>query len=81
MRALAAESASEIPPPEEWPEPPTRTEAGDVLTDVIIATFQLDGRLMDVARRLDISGRSTMKKGELVSAIKKENRRVSAKNR
>lgn len=32
--------------------------------------------LMDVARRLDVRGRSTMSKAELVDAIKKENRRV-----
>lgn len=32
--------------------------------------------LLDVARRLDISGRSTMNKPELVDAIKKHNRRV-----
>ncbi|WP_029114653.1 ChaB family protein [Mycobacterium sp. URHB0044] len=37
--------------------------------------------LMDVARRLDISGRSTMNKDDLVEAIEKANRRVSAKNR
>jgi cation transport regulator ChaB len=37
--------------------------------------------LRNVARRLDISGRSTMKKDELVEAIKKANRRASAKNR
>jgi cation transport regulator ChaB len=37
--------------------------------------------LMDVARRLDISGRSSMNKSELVSAIKKANRRQSARNR
>lgn len=37
--------------------------------------------LLDVARRLDISGRSTMTKDELVSAIQKENRRLSARNR
>jgi hypothetical protein len=37
--------------------------------------------LMDIARRLDISGRSTMSKGELVSAIKKANRRATARNR
>ena len=37
--------------------------------------------LTEVARRLDISGRSTMSKGELVSAIKKANRRVSARSR
>jgi cation transport regulator ChaB len=37
--------------------------------------------LMDVARRLDISGRSTMNKDDLVEAIEKANRRVSAQNR
>ncbi len=37
--------------------------------------------LVDVARKLDISGRSTMSKDELVSAIKKANRRSTARNR
>jgi cation transport regulator ChaB len=32
--------------------------------------------LMDVARRLEVRGRSTMSKAELVEAIKKQNRRV-----
>lgn len=32
--------------------------------------------LLDVARRLDVRGRSTMNKAELVDAIKKANRRV-----
>lgn len=37
--------------------------------------------LMEVARRLDIPGRSSMDKGELVSAIKQANRRQSAQAR
>jgi len=36
---------------------------------------------VEVARRLDIPGRSTMSKGELVSAIKKANRRATAASR
>lgn len=35
--------------------------------------------LLHVARRLDIHGRSTMRKAELVTAIKKHNRRVRGK--
>ncbi len=35
--------------------------------------------LLDVARRLDIPGRSTMDKSELVDAIKKHNRNVRGK--
>lgn len=37
--------------------------------------------LMDVARKLDIRGRSSMSKAELVEAIKRANRRESAKAR
>lgn len=37
--------------------------------------------LVELARRLDIAGRSTMTKEELVTAIKKANRRESRRNR
>jgi cation transport regulator ChaB len=37
--------------------------------------------LMSIAKRLDISGRSTMSKAQLVDAIKKANRRESARKR
>ena len=37
--------------------------------------------LEDVARRLDVRGRSTMSKDELVDAIKKANRRATAASR
>jgi cation transport regulator ChaB len=37
--------------------------------------------LMEVARKLDIRGRSTMDKGELVQAIKKANRSATRKAR
>ena len=37
--------------------------------------------LMDVAKRLDISGRSRMKKDELVEAIQKANERETRKAR
>jgi cation transport regulator ChaB len=37
--------------------------------------------LVEVARRLDITGRSTMNKSDLVAAIEKANRRESARNR
>jgi cation transport regulator ChaB len=37
--------------------------------------------LYDIAKRLDIAGRSSMSKPELIDAIKKANRRESAKSR
>jgi hypothetical protein len=36
--------------------------------------------LMEIARRLDIAGRSTMSKDELLEAIKKANRRATRKS-
>lgn len=36
--------------------------------------------LLTIARRLDVRGRSTMNKGELVKAIEKANRRASRKS-
>jgi DNA-binding MarR family transcriptional regulator len=69
VRAVAAESASEVPPREEWPEPPPRTEAGEALTDVIIATFQLDGRLMEIARRLARAGGITATEWRVLGGV------------
>jgi cation transport regulator ChaB len=37
--------------------------------------------LLDIAKRLEIPGRSSMNKGELVDAIKKANRRATATSR
>jgi cation transport regulator ChaB len=37
--------------------------------------------LMDIAKRLDITGRSTMTKAQLVRAIEKANRNATARNR
>src|SRR6478735_89435 len=47
----------EAPPPRDsWPDPPARTEAGEVLTDLIIGTFRLNARLLDVAQELAGAG-------------------------
>jgi DNA-binding MarR family transcriptional regulator len=69
VRGLAADSDAVVPSREEWPEPPPRTEAGDALTDVIVATFQLDGRLMDVARRLARAGGITATEWRVLGGV------------
>jgi DNA-binding MarR family transcriptional regulator len=65
----AATSASNVPPPREWPEPPPRTLAGDALTEVVMATFQLDGRLMEVARRLARAGGMTATEWRVLGGV------------
>jgi DNA-binding MarR family transcriptional regulator len=41
-----------VPPREDWPDLPPPTEAGEVLTDLILTTFRLNGRLMEAAQEM-----------------------------
>lgn len=73
MRAVGdsptAARTAPVPPREDWPDPPPRTEAGEALTDVIIATFRLDGRLMDIARRLARMGGLTATEWRVLGGV------------
>ena len=54
------------PPPltrDSWPEPPAMTEAGAVMTDVVLTTFRLNARLMEVAQDLAMAGGLTVVAG------------------
>lgn len=56
MSTVARTRENTVPPREDWPEPPARTKAGDLLTELIIATFRLNGLLMDTAQELAAAG-------------------------
>jgi DNA-binding MarR family transcriptional regulator len=58
-----------VPPGEDWPAPPPRTAAGDALTDLIIAVFQLDGRLMGIAQRLARAGGLTATEWRVLGGV------------
>jgi cation transport regulator ChaB len=58
----------------------TRARAGGTTSEGVDANAT-KAHLMDVAKRLDVSGRSRMTKDELVEAIKKANRRETRKSR
>jgi DNA-binding MarR family transcriptional regulator len=61
--------AGPVPPREDWPEPPPLTAAGEVLTDVIIATFRLNGRLMDFARQRAREGGLTATEWQVLGGV------------
>lgn len=44
------------PPRDEWPEPAPASPQGVTLTQIVMATFQLNARLMDAAGRLAAAG-------------------------
>ena len=61
--------AGTVPSRSDWPDPPPPTEAGDALTDVIIATFRLNGRLMDIAQQLARAGGLTATEWRVLGGV------------
>jgi DNA-binding MarR family transcriptional regulator len=66
-----------VPSRERWPEPPPATEAGTLLTDVILATFRLNGRLMESAQRLAAEGELTAARWQVLGGVLDEPRTVA----
>jgi DNA-binding MarR family transcriptional regulator len=77
VSAVKASRAGAVPPRGDWPEPPPHTEAGAALTDVIIATFQLNGRLMAVAQHLGAHGGLTAAWWQVLGGVLDEPRTVA----
>jgi DNA-binding MarR family transcriptional regulator len=67
-----------VPPRVTWPEPTPHSEAGAVLTDVIIATFRLNARLMDIAQVLAARGGITASWWQVLGGIVDQPRSVAA---
>jgi DNA-binding MarR family transcriptional regulator len=66
-----------VPEREQWPEPPPHTEAGALLTDVILATFRLNGRLLEVAQRLAAEGGLTAAWWQVLGGVLDQPRTVA----
>jgi DNA-binding MarR family transcriptional regulator len=64
-----ARSATAVPPRDDWPDPPPHAQAGAELTDVIVTTFRLNGRLMDIAQRLARAGDLTATEWQVLGGI------------
>jgi ChaB len=62
-------------------EPKTRRGPSDDQDAGGVDAYATKAHLMDVARRLDVNGRSQMTKAELVAAIERANRSASSKAR
>lgn len=66
-----------VPPREEWPEPPAQSEAGEVLTDVILTTFRLNARLMETAEGLAAEGGLTAAWWQVLGGVLDQPRSVA----
>ena len=77
MTTADVQGAAGVPAREDWPEPPLHTEAGEMLTDLIVATFRLNGRLMDVAQGMAAEGGLTAAWWQVLGGILDEPRSVA----
>jgi DNA-binding MarR family transcriptional regulator len=66
-----------VPPRESWPEPPPLTDAADALTDVVLTTFRLHARLMEVAQELAASGGLTAAWWQVLGGVLDQPRSVA----
>jgi DNA-binding MarR family transcriptional regulator len=69
--------AGTIPPREDWPEPAAPTRAAALLTEVILATFRLNGRLTDTAQGLAAEGGLTAAWWQVLGGVLDEPRTVA----
>lgn len=72
---LASDPA--VPAREDWPEPPPHTEAGQVLTDLIVTTLRLNGRIMEVAQLLAARGGLTAAWWQVLGGVLDQPRSVA----
>jgi len=69
--------AAAVPPREQWPQPDLATPAGTALTDVILTTFRLNGRLMDAAQGMAAAGELTAAWWQVIGGVLDKPRSVA----
>jgi DNA-binding MarR family transcriptional regulator len=73
----AEEREAAVPPREAWPAAPARTAAGDLLTELIVTTFQLNGRLLEAGQQLATRGGLTAAWWQVLGGVLDEPRSVA----
>jgi DNA-binding MarR family transcriptional regulator len=73
-----AQRDTTVPPRERWPEPRPQTEAGTLLTDVILTTFRLNARLLEAAQELAANGGLTAAWWQVLGGVLDQPRTVAA---
>lgn len=77
MTITREQPAAAVPPREQWPQPDLATPAGTALTDVILTTFRLNGRLMDAAQGMAAAGELTAAWWQVIGGVLDKPRSVA----
>ena len=66
-----------VPPRADWPEPEPETAAGAALTELVLETFRLNGRLLEAAQGLAAEGGITAAWWQVLGGVLDEPRSVA----
>jgi DNA-binding MarR family transcriptional regulator len=77
MTLAQDERHATVPPRETWREPPPQTEAGALLTEVILTTFRLNARLLEAAQELAAHGGITAAWWQVLGGVLDQPRTVA----
>jgi DNA-binding MarR family transcriptional regulator len=77
MTLAQDERHATVPPRETWREPPPQTEAGALLTEVILTTFRLNARLLEAAQELAAHGGMTAAWWQVLGGVLDQPRTVA----
>ena len=70
-----------VPPRADWPEPAPQTEAGALLTEVVLTTFRLNARVLDAAQQLAAAGGLTAAWWQVLGGVLDQPRTVAEVSR
>ena len=76
-RAAWEPTDGNVPPRAEWPEPTPETAAGAALTELVLETFRLNGRLLEAAQGLAAEGGITAAWWQVLGGVLDEPRSVA----
>jgi DNA-binding MarR family transcriptional regulator len=76
-RAAPGTAGDGVPPRAEWPEPAPETAAGAALTELVLETFRLNGRLLEAAQGLAAEGDITAAWWQVLGGVLDEPRSVA----
>jgi DNA-binding MarR family transcriptional regulator len=77
MSVAEGSRGATVPPREQWPDAPDPSEAGRLLTDIVLTTFRLNGRLLEVAQRLGAAGGLTAAWWQVLGGVLDQPRSVA----
>jgi DNA-binding MarR family transcriptional regulator len=76
-RAATEPAGGSAPPRAAWPEPPPESAAGAALTELVLETFRLNGRLLEAAQGLAAEGGITAAWWQVLGGVLDEPRSVA----